>query len=65
LVNWWLLPPIGIEIKLNNVGRFVIFVKTITLSHYHISWDRSLPLLCIKDSKGEFIAVSSAEVVNK
>lgn len=54
---------ISIEVKPNTVGRFVIFVKTIALpytnelGHY--------PRFGIKDYQGEFVAVSSVEVVNK
>jgi hypothetical protein len=54
---------IRIEVKPNTVGRFVIFVKTIALpytnelGHY--------PRFGIKDYQGEFVAVSSVEVVNK
>ena len=54
---------ISIEVKPNTVGRFVIFVKTIALpytnelGHYH--------RFGIKDYQGEFVAVSSVEVVNK
>lgn len=58
-----IITPISIEIKSNTFGRFVIFVKTITLSHTN-ELDH-YPRLGIKDPQGEFIAVSSIEIVNK
>jgi hypothetical protein len=54
---------ISIDVKPTSVGRFVIFLKTIAfpqineLDHY--------PRFGIKDYQGEFVAVSSVEVVNK
>lgn len=54
---------ISIDVKPTSVGRFVIFLKTIAfpqineLDHY--------PRFGIKDYQGEFVAVSSVDVVNK
>ena len=54
---------ISIEVKPNNVGRFVIFVKTIALPHTNELGH--YPKNGIKDHQGEFVVVSSIEVVNK
>ena len=54
---------ISLEVKPSTVGRFVIFVKTIALPH--INELNHYPKLGIKDYQGEFVAVSSVEVVNK
>ncbi len=54
---------ISIEVKPYTIGRFVIFVKTIALPHTN-ELDH-YPRLGIKDYQGEFVAVSSVEVVNK
>ena len=51
------------EVKPNNVGRFVIFVKTIALPHTNELGH--YPKNGIKDHQGEFVVVSSIEVVNK
>jgi hypothetical protein len=62
LAHWWLLAN-KYRHKIYSVGRFVIFLKTIALSlineldHY--------PRIGIKDYQGEFLAVSSLDVVNK
>jgi hypothetical protein len=54
---------ISIEVKPNNVGRFVIFVKTIALPHTNELGH--YPKYGIKDYQKEFVVVSSIEVVNK
>ncbi|HJU58816.1 MAG TPA: hypothetical protein VJ583_03650 [Nitrososphaeraceae archaeon] len=54
---------ISIEVKPNNVGRFVIFVKTIAFPHTNELGH--YPKYGIKDYQGEFVVVSSIEVVNK
>ncbi|HET9807401.1 MAG TPA: hypothetical protein VFP49_10860 [Nitrososphaeraceae archaeon] len=54
---------ISIEVKPYTIGRFVIFVKTIALPHTN-ELDH-YPRLGIKDYQGEFVVVSSVEVVNK
>ncbi|HYJ01405.1 MAG TPA: hypothetical protein VEW92_04255 [Nitrososphaeraceae archaeon] len=54
---------ISIDVKPTSVGRFVIFLKTIALPH--INELDHYPRFGIKDYQGEFIAVSSVDVVNK
>jgi hypothetical protein len=54
---------ISVEVKPNNVGRFVIFVKTIALPHTNELGH--YPIFGIKDYQGEFVVLSSVEVVNK
>ena len=54
---------ISLEVEPSTVGRFVIVVKTIALPH--INELNHYPRLDIKDYQGEFVAVSSVEVVNK
>ena len=54
---------ISIDVKSTSVGRFVIFLKTIALPH--INELDHYPRFGIKDYQGEFIAVSSVDVVNK
>lgn len=54
---------ISVEVKPNNVGRFVIFVKTIALPHTNELGH--YPRFGIKDYQGEFVVLSSVEVVNK
>lgn len=54
---------ISIEVKPNNVGRFVIFVKTIAFPHTNELGH--YPRFGIKDYQGEFVVLSSVEVVNK
>ena len=59
----WLLLADKYRHKIYSVGRFVIFLKTIALplinelDHY--------PRFGIKDYQGEFIDVSSVDIVNK
>lgn len=54
---------ISIEVKPSTVGRFVIFVKTISLPH--TSELDHYPKLGPKDYQGEFVAVYSVQVLNK
>ena len=54
---------ISIDVKPTSVGRFVIFLKTIALPH--INELDHYPRFGIKDYQGEFIVVSSVDVVNK
>jgi hypothetical protein len=54
---------ISIEVKPSTVGRFVIFVKTISLPH--TSELDHYPKLGPKDYQGEFVAVYSVPVLNK
>ena len=54
---------ISIDVKPTSVGRFVIFVKTIALPQ--INELDHYPRFGIKDYQGEFVAVSSVDVVNK
>jgi len=54
---------ISIDVKPTNVGRFVIFVKTIALPQ--INELDHYPRFGIKDYQGEFVAVSSVDVVVK
>ena len=54
---------ISVEVKPNNVGRFVIFVKAIALPHTNELGH--YPRFGIKDYQGEFVVLSSVEVVNK
>ena len=54
---------ISIEVKPSSVGRFVIFVKTISLPH--TSELDHYPKLGPKDYQGEFVAVYSVQVLNK
>lgn len=54
---------ISVEVKPTNVGRFVIFVKTIALPHTNELGH--YPRFGIKDYQGEFVVLSSVEVVNK
>jgi hypothetical protein len=54
---------IRLEVEPSTVGRFVIFVKTIALPH--INELNHYPRLGFKDHQGEFVAVSSVEVVNR
>lgn len=54
---------ISIDVKPTSVGRFVIFLKTIAFPH--INELDHYPRFGIKDYQGEFIAVSSVDVVNK
>ena len=54
---------ISIDVKPTSIGRFVIFVKTIALPQ--INELDQYPRFGIKDYQGEFIAVSSVDVVNK
>ena len=54
---------ISIDVKPTSVGRFVIFVKTIALPQ--INELDHYPRFGIKDYQGEFVAVSSVDVVIK
>jgi hypothetical protein len=54
---------ISIDVKPTSVGRFVIFLKTIALPQ--INELNHYPRFGIKDYQGEFVAVSSVDVVNK
>ena len=54
---------ISIDVKPTSVGRFVIFVKTIALPQ--INELGHYPRFGIKDYQGEFVAVSSVDVVIK
>ena len=54
---------ISIDVKPTSVGRFVIFLKTIALPQ--INELDHYPRFGIKDYQGEFVAVSSVDVVNK
>jgi hypothetical protein len=54
---------ISIDVKPTSVGRFVIFLKTIALPQ--INELDHYPRFGIKDYQGEFVAVSSVDIVNK
>lgn len=54
---------ISIDVKPTSVGRFVIFVKTIALPQ--INELDHYPRFGIKDYQGEFVAVSSVDVLIK
>ena len=54
---------ISIDVKPTSIGRFVIFVKTIALPQ--INELDHYPRFGIKDYQGEFVAVSSVDVVIK
>ena len=54
---------ISIDVKPTSVGRFFIFVKTIALPQ--INELDNYPRFGIKDYQGEFVAVSSVDVVIK